>query len=542
MTVPRPYRSTLRLLSFLLCFGVAITVGCGDTSISPPEANCSEFSSSSLVTYDKYSAEFLNEDTRHPTENLGGQVVWGTRYYLESLLTAYQATKNPKYLQAFEDTGTSVMGLAQTISFLNVADPSAPGGSSQGPHIMETGWPTYMGTFGVPISIPTVNGKVALYAQSLYPRNATGPNAIEITSQPDGSVLFAWTRSGKVLDSYPVRAISDLYTIAAQPLDYGQSIGRIHPTGLGLPMPGTYDLGTPLNTIWHAEQTGGILLPFARFLLIAKDTPGAIDPSITAAWQTKVLAIASGYVDHFIPDGSGGYTLRNPQWMAHTDTGTDAPSDYVFAEISLRIVLYELANDPAQLSLARGLLKHQVNQDIPINANGWLVVREWPDIHPWSSRSGAPAGSIWDSLSYDANNGEDATEGGFFVEMLHLANQYGLVSSIGLPASFFQAQGDTFHQYLLIPNAAGQGLAGPLRSEYPQLQSSRSDSIIPDDDPFVGSGYLEPETSDSDDWIANWQWMGSHGGSPQGWPIGFMLRAWARSESAMLQACKIPPS
>ncbi len=521
-------------------------IGCSSV---PPSAlaTCNSVSTAgesttSLAMYDKYSSQFLDEATRHPTKNLGGQVVWNTRYYLESLLTAYEATGNPKYLLAFEDSGTSAMSLVQTLHVLDVADPSAPGANYTGPYIDVTGWPTYMATYGAAIAIPTAGNAVALYAQSLYPRS--GATNVVITPEGDGSLQFAWTSDGTTLQSYPISTISDLNAIASQPLVYGQSIGRIKVTGLGLPAPGSYELGNPFITIWEGEQTGGILLPFARFLLIARDHPDLVDPTLVASWQSQVLQIASSYVDQFAPDGEGGYTILNPFWMPMTDAGTDAPSDYVFAEVSLRILLFELTGDSNQLSFAHGLLQHQVMDGISTNANGWLLLHEWPDVHPWSSRSQAPAGSIWDSLSFDPTTPENSSEGAAFVEMLDLAQSYKLADQLGIPGSFVSAQTQTFEQYLEIPNAIQRKLSSSIRYQYPTLNSSSGDSITPAPDLYASAGYLTPESSGSSYWIANWQWMLNVGTSAasaaNAGSIGYYLRAWARSEVAFLSAC--PPS
>jgi hypothetical protein len=471
----------------LLILSAALWVMAGCSSASPP-ATCKAVSNAgesktSLTTYDKYSAQFLDEATKNPTGNLGGQVVWNTRYYLESLLTAYNATGNPKYIQAFEDTGTAVMNLVQTLKVLDVPDPTAPGKFVNGPYINVTGWPTYMATYTAPIAIPTTNGAVALYTQSLYPRSAAA--FVVITQEPDGSLQFAWTNAGpwssayRVLQAYAVRSLSDLDAIASLPLVYGQSIGRIKVTGLGLPAPGAYNLGQPLLTVWHGEQTGGILLPFARFLLIAKDNPDIVDPNLAAAWLSQVLQITSGYVDQFAPDGEGGYTILNPVWMPMTDAAMTAPSDYVFAEASLRILLYELTGDPSHLLFARGLVQHQVVHNISMSSQGWLLVREWPDVRLWSNGSQAPLGSIWDSLSFNPATPENSSEGATFVEMLDLANTYGLSEQLGIPDSYVPAQTQTFEQYLEIPNAAGRGFSSSIRAQYPTLSSRSSDSITP---------------------------------------------------------------
>jgi len=528
--------------SFLLAPVLLLIGGCsleppGNEAKPPSLSACTAETNSSLTTYDQMVAEFLDQETSHPTTNLGGQVVWNARYYLESLITAYQATRNPKYLSAFEDTGGAVIGLVQTIQQLDIPDPSAPGKFANGPYISVTGWPTWMATYGAPISIPTQTGTVALYAQSLYPRDSTGASFVDITQQPDGSLQFAWSRAGKDLKSYAINSASDLYTIASQPLTYGQSIGRIYPTGLGLPAPGSYELDTPLVTVWDGEQTGGILLPFVRFLLIAKAHPDLVDPDLASEWTSEVEQIANSYVDQFASDGNSGYYILNPSWMPMTDAGLPAPSDYVFVEISLRILLYKLTGDANQLQYAAGLLRHQMADDIPTSSRGFLLVREWPDIRSWSNKSQAPAGSIWDSLTYDSTAGENTSEAAAFVQMLYLADYYGLAQTLGISDSFLQAQYSTFNQYVDIPDAQALGFPSSVRSAYPTGQSSASDSYDPSLDPVAAAGFLRPDSSNSAYWLANWQWMAYAGSNPAGNPIGYFLRAWARSEAALLSAC-----
>jgi len=534
--------------SCLSAFSVALFFLCGCNPTRQAATACVYTpgkSATSLSMYDNYSALFLDEATKHPTTNNGGQVVWNTRYYLESLITAYEATHNPKYLQAFEDTGSAVMNLIQTLTVPDVSDPTAPGKTVSGPYINTTGWPTYMGTYAAPISIPTTDGAIALYAQSLYPRSKA--SYVVISQDANGSLQFAWTNGApgsanfKSLRTYIINNTNDLDSIAAQPLVYGSSIGRIKATDAGLPAAGIYSLGQPLQMVWQGEQTGGILLPFARFLLIAKDRPGVVDSSLAADWERQVLLITSQYVDQFASDGEGGYTIHNPAWMPMTDADTDAPSDYVFAEASLRILLFELTQDTSQLGLAQGLLQHQVSHNISTSANGWLLVKEWPDVKPWSSRNEAPPGSIWDVLSFDPTTPENSTEGATFVEMLGLANQYGLSQQLGIPDSLVHAQIETFDQYLKIPNAEQEGILSSVRSQYPKVNSTMSDPVIVSD-PYASAGYLAKESSDASFWIENWRWMQVTGPSPANADsLGYYLRAWARAEAAFLRTCPTSP-
>ncbi len=513
--------------------------GCaGSPSIPLSPIDCALLSTTSLVNYDKLSSQFLDESTRHPTTNLGGQVVWNTRYYLESLITAYEATGNPKYLNAFQDTGKSVMGLVQTMQVLDVPDPSGPSQTATGPIINATGWPTYMATFGVPALIPTVGGAVALYVQSLDPADGTGPTTLQITQQSDGSLQFVWLVDEKTLQTTRVESLADLNTLASQPLVYGKSVYRIKPTGIGLPASGSYDLSTPLHTIWHAEQSGEILLPFTRFLLIANDHPTLVDPNLVADWQSKVLQIAANYTDEFFPDGQGGYVLENAIWMPSTSAGIPAESDYIYVEISSRMALFKLTNDPKQLALARGLLQRQLTRNVSTSSHGWLMLREWPDITSWSNRAEGPPGSIYDSFSFNSTTPESTDEGGPFVQMLDLANSFGLASGLDIQDSLVTSQSNTSLQYLQIPDAMGLGLKALMRADFPSEASSESDPPDPDDNVVISADYVPPALSDTKLAIANWDWMLARATSPQGLPIGYFLRAWARSESAALQTCK----
>src|SRR5215472_900765 len=89
----------LRVVAILCVISCTISfTSCGGTmnptSDIHPGADCAGAPTTSLSVYDSYSARFADIDTTHPSSNLGGQVVWNTRYYLESLITAYEATGN----------------------------------------------------------------------------------------------------------------------------------------------------------------------------------------------------------------------------------------------------------------------------------------------------------------------------------------------------------------------------------------------------------------------------------------------------------------
>jgi hypothetical protein len=525
-----------RVIVLILAFGLA---GCSGGSTVPAAVD----SASSFIVYDQMTAKFLDENTRHPQSSLAGQVVWNTRYYLESLLTAYEATGNPKYIQAFLDSGAWVLDMVKDFDVLDVPDPSDPTQTATTPTKSVTGWPTYNGTFGQAVAIPTLDGKISLYAQSLDPR-IFGPDFLDVTNQPDGSLSFSWWRDTPLV-TYTVRNLQDLQAIEAQPLFElplvdSVSLGRIRVTGLGLPAPGHYEIDNPLQTVWHAEETGGILLPFARFLVLLKNHPSLVSAGTAAKVQSAVLSIATSYEDHFVSDGKGGFLVHHPQWMPHMMAGMYAQPDYIFAEASLRMLLYVLTGDSHHLAIARGLLIHQQSQ-IAVNAKGWLMLRDWPDAVSWDSKAAALPGSIWDSFHYDTSTPEPTVLGGFFVEMLQVASEHNLTAAVGLPGSIISSERRTFEEYLRFnlqgllehgPLTNFGDLGGLMQINYPIATSTADDILSPSNDPFVSADYLWPVVANKDFVRDNWQWMMAKAQNPQGQPIGYFLRAWARSEAA----------
>lgn len=515
-------------------------VGCASSPHPSPSfapLDCSTFSATSLKHYDDLSEKYLNEITAHPLDNGAGGVIWGTRYYLESLLTAYDATGNPKYIKAFLDTGSWVLNMTQTLTFIDEDDPSAPGKIASGPLRSVTGWPTYIATFGVPVAVPAPTGQVALYAQSLYPAAAFGAAELKVSQKSDGSLELDWWRAGSALQSFTVRTVDDLNAIASQPLIFQQSPGRLKARGGSLPAPGLYEVNNPVLTIWHGEQTGGILLPFVEFLLTAKNHPGLVDGQTASAWESKILAMTAQYEDQFVPDGSGGLLILNPEWMPSTLAGVPADADYVYVEATMRLLLYELTHDPNQLIISKELIFHQLNFHWETNPQGWLLLKGWPCIHPWSNRSQAPVGSIWDSLDYDPTSPETAEDGGFFSDLLHFARFYGLNSELGLTDEIYAVHRKTFQEYVRTPF----GIPSLVRNNYPNFDSTSSDPVVESADPFAGSGFLQPEVRDDSFVTANWDWMSANAQDPKDQPIGYFLRAWARTEAAAVQSCQAHP-
>jgi len=522
----------------LCAFAALLLASCAGKSI-PIAADCSTIVPGQVAHYDAYTQQFLNTVTSEPPDNLAGAIVWGARYYLESLLDAYEATGNAKYMQAFVDTGTVVINQVQTLTLVNVADPSAPGSTIDSPAVDETGWPTQLDSFSESVAVPTTDGQTSLYAQTFGPINGVPeyPLYLQIAQQAGGLTL-AWTNSDEPLQSYSVASEADLANMAAAPLVEGQSYGRIKPTGLGLPAPGTYEVDSPITTIWH-EQTAGILLPFVRFLLLAKEDPKLADPTLVANWQSQVSKIAAGYVDEFASDGNGGLIFQNPVWLPNLAAGTPAAADYVSIEAEMRMFLYALTGDSSQLAIAQGLIAHQRNYNWQKSSSGWLLLKYWPDMVPWSTHAEAPIGSIWDVYTFDTTLPAPVEDAATFVQLFHEAGVLGLAGALDIPPVVYASDRSTLAQYLYAdPRDVANRTGGLLRGAYPTAASTPNDPPSTAEYSFSSAWYVSPEIAGPAFVAANWKWMLQFAQDPQDAPVGYFLRAWARSEAAEAAICK----
>ena len=499
--------------------------------------NCAGMSPNSLARYDSLLQQVLDQPTREPANNLSGNIVWGTRYYMESLLDAYEATGNPKYIQAFVTTGTSVMNEMQSISVVDVPDPSAPGSTIDSPVISVVGWPTQLNSFSESVAVPTLTGQVSINIQNLQPTSPEGPVWFEVTQQTATNLVLDWVGPTQTLETHTVQNLSDLSSLASIPLIEGQSYGRINPTGLGLPAPGTYQVTSPIHTIWH-EQTGGILLPFVRFLFIARNHPGLANPATVAQWSSQVLKIAGSYEDEFVSDGTGGLLFQNPIWLPNGLAGTYVAADYVAVEAEVRMFLYALTGNVSQLQIAKGLVAHQKKYHWQTSTEGWLLLKSWPCFISWTTRADAPIGSIWDAFVSDNTSPATVEDGATFVDLFHYANVLGLSSSLGITPNIYSENKNTLEQYLFsnTPEVTTR-LSGILRGSYPTESATASDPPSSSQYTFSGAWYVAPEVANEEYVNANWSWMLQYAQSPQGAPIGYFLRAWAMSEAAEYQIC-----
>ena len=179
---------------------------------------------------------------------------------------------------------------------------------------------------------------------------------------------------------------------------------------------------------------------------------------------------------------------------------------------------------------------HQERANWGISGQGWLLLKYWPDFRPWSDRSGAPAGSIWDQFEGSNQTPAPVLDAEFNAEMFQAALQYGLNGDLGISDGLYAANRNTLLQYLFLTDSS----RAIIRASYPSATSTPSDKENPSpSDPFASAGYLSGEIS-SDTFVnANWNWIVQNGTvAPTTLPVGYFLRAWARSEAAELQACQ----
>ncbi len=526
-------------ISTLAC-AVALLLLTACSSSSPTQSttlsdapNCASLSDTALVNYDAISAKYLTDATTTPTTNDAGNVVWNTRYYLESLITAYQATKNPKYISAFLDSGTAVMALITTQTFADAPAPINPADVAGLPTVSITGLPSLLASFAFATPIPTATGGVSFYVQNLQPTNPTAGVSLKVEPLPGNGVLISWLNSSKVvLTSYSITSLNALKGLQDIPLIEGTTLGRFEVTGQGMPAVGLYTANTAQPIIW-VEQTGGIMLPFVRFLLLAKADSSIADTATVSTWTANLKAMADSDETMILSDNAGGLVLHNPQWIPNPLAATDTPMDYMAAEATFRVLYYKLTNDSHQLDLARGLLLHQEKNNWTIGQQGWFLLKSWPDFHPWTTKTDAPKGSIWSEFDVNPTAPAPTTDGGFNAELFSVANQYGLTSDLGIAGDFYTANRNTLLQFLFVSNST----TGIVRGAYPTASSTPNAHVNLSADPFDSQGYLTPEIANDQYINTNWNWMRNYGTQPTNTNPGYFLRAWARAEAAELSAC-----
>ena len=237
-------------------------------------------------------------------------------------------------------------------------------------------------------------------------------------------------------------------------------------------------------------------------------------------------------------DGAGGLRFINPQWLPNSLADTDSAATYIFAEARLRLLLYELIGDPHQLAIARGLAVHQQRFHWKTNSEGWVELKFWPCIVSWSDRASAPPGSIWDVFQFDPTDPEPAEDASFLADFLNSATQYGLLSQVGINLSFIRVQQTTFMNYMVVDSLSRLPDRGDLCDQAFRSQiRPKTAPLFYSADPWAPSAWAPSILSNETFTNANWNWMLQIGLAPQNYPIGYFLRAWARSEAAQTALC-----
>jgi len=170
--------------------------------------------------------------------------------------------------------------------------------------------------------------------------------------------------------------------------------------------------------------------------------------------------------------------------------------------------------------------------NLPVSSQGWLLIKDWPDVPSWSEASNAPQGSIWASFDSPYSRApESSEEGGFFVETLQFITDYGLGEQMGLTEKLCQAEAQTFQEYLRLPLSGSKPL---VRAAYPTANSRASDPPQYSDDAVDAAKYAQPITQTPSFVCDNWNWMLQNGLTREA-GVGHVLLDWARSETAWQQ-------
>lgn len=419
-----------------------------------------------LPNYNRMVTIYLDEATKCPTNNDSGEVVWNTRYYLESLLTAHNAAGSPDYLDRFRETGECVMKFAP--------------------------WPTQAQMYGIPIQVGP-----SLYAQSMNPSTAY----VKVGSETE------WLDANQ--DALGRAILGAPLVWNNTPLPYGRLFGS------GPAISGLYDVSKRYSTAWD-EQTGGILLPFAKYLQIQPDPK----------WLNTVLSIATENEKNLEDDGKGGLVLVNSHNLPNLNAGVNSCTDYTVVEIDLRYQLYKLTGNVHQLEIARRMIQHELQNWNIDPQTGYLLLKFWPNEKSWNSQAEAPVGNVLDVFQYDNTTPAPVTDASFFTDMLHDLKDGGLI-----PVSIYEAQKQTFNRFI---SKVEPGSAGIIKAYYPWSGMQDNSTIAFADDRYASDGWLFPELADSAFIGTNQQWMHQYNQMPR-IPqnrIGYFLRAWSRVDAS----------
>ena len=187
------------------------------------------------------------------------------------------------------------------------------------------------------------------------------------------------------------------------------------------PAPGSYWILDNTLTISHQDQTAGILLPLLRFYLITENLPEVMPPSERKALLSVLYLTASSY-EYFIEDNEiDGLSLRIPTTIPTANRGLEVPNNYLYAECSMRLLLYKATGDSRQLELAKGMLRTAI-QSRHVNQSGFLVVEYWPRRQSRKGIWDRPANVLWEIMDIPSV-GEDIPHLGFLTELLYLIHR-----------------------------------------------------------------------------------------------------------------------
>lgn len=536
-----------RILVILLIIGALTSSAHGQVTTKPlPQLNLQDPRPMGL--YLQMMDYWLDETTRNPKSSVGGSVVWNTRYYLESLLTAYEVTQDRSFLYRFVPTANRVMDLferhtveitpqrmkyelglgAMTGRGLEFID----GSLNTPPQTIDlAGWPETLATIGRPTPIPSTQNGISFLAQALSGAKYPIPDSLRV-SREDKFIRLTWTKGGKALNSDILRTRNDWESLNARPLINGTSTHRIFQWEGALPKVGSYPLLPSPPIIWYAEQTAGIGLPLVRFLYLVQKQPDlSQDPALQVRWLSKIIEAAECYEIAFEQTSSHGLEIRNPPFYPLSDAGLPILPNYIYAEVSFRILLFRLTKQVKHFTIARGLIQ-DMKKYWKVNSQGHLLLQHWPNAPKWDHSAFQERGSIWDQWQYDRSFPEDTGHVQVFAEVLHLARTLGLEGRLGIPSEIRKAAQRTHSEVLWVPPAEGFGEGWRFRNLFP-FADGRVLGVEPiPEDPFQCTSML-PLVDTSDSWYVQrlWETLARFGRAPGNQPIGYMLKAWARLDA-----------
>ena len=333
----------------------------------------------------------LQESTFHDllyNDNLSGRIVWNERYFMESLINIYEATKDKRYIEIFIRHADHVLSVrddaTRSLDFMGRRRP---------------GWQTggYY-TLGIPRLIKDVGGLPSLEIRAIH--NAGNGNTSIAVTEGSGKdfniVIYNDFRADK-------RVVQKFYNLNMDIVEslINESVSPeswIHVKKLGLnpPSPGIYHLEETCRMVLHELHTPLIGIPFLRFAaLVFEETELQVYNEKATAYVTAFEESYRDYKSSWREDKDGGYFVFEPGGC-YWASGLPVPYNGLSANGRFLLWLYMVTGRMEYLEKSVKLAK-KIRAGMEILPDGTLVMPYWYGLpfSGWQDRVSNPVNGIY---------------------------------------------------------------------------------------------------------------------------------------------------